>query len=303
MDMNSSLFIDLVEPTMRTVFDGSYRRKEPQWSQIFKKMPGQKARFHESTMLFGFGLALETGEGVPVSSDQGGISYRVRMVFRKYALSFGLTEEMMDDIQAIDIAAAMSRHLATSMWETAEVVHVDVLNRSQDTSYLGGDGVTLLNTAHPKAVGGTYSNRLTSPADLSEGSLEQLLIQIDTAVDDRGNRIDLSSTKLIVPPELKFDALRILRATLQTGTNSNDPNVIRSIGALPDTPTIMTRLTLANSYFIQTDIDNGLVHYDRYGVRRKMEGDFETGNMRFKSSMRFVCGWEDARGIYGSHGI
>jgi hypothetical protein len=270
---------------------------------MFTRQSGQKARYQESLQTFGFGLAQETPEGGAVSADQGGVSWTVRFTYKKYTLSFGLTEEMMEDSNSLDLLASHTRHLAFSMRETEEIVHADIFNRSQDSSYVGGDGATLLATDHPMAIGGTWSNRLTNPADLSEASLEALLIMLMTAKDDRGKQIKLRAGKIIIPPQRYFDAIRILRSTLQSGTANNDPNALRSTDSLPSTPTVLTRCTLPNSYFLQTTARNGLKHYSRYDMRKKMEGDFSTGNMRSKAATRYVAGWEDPRCLYGSHGV
>ncbi len=303
MEMNSTLFADLVEPILSKKFDGLYNSMKPEWSQIFTQEEGMKARFQETTLMFGFGLAREKPEGTTIESDQAGISYRVRMVFATYALSFAITEEMMEDSRDIDIASTCSQYLAKSMFETREIVHADVLNRSEDSSYLLGDGQTLLSASHPLGIGGTWSNKLASPADLSEASLEDLLTMLSKAVDDRGNKIPLAAEDLIVPPDLWFDSIRILRSTLQAGTANNDPNAIRSTSALPNTPIKITRLTEESGYWIKTNSPNGLMSYRRRGIKKGMEGDFSTGNMRYKSSERYTCGVENPRCLWGSLGI
>lgn len=303
MDMNSTMFSDLVEPTLNRIFDGTYAKLPPEWSQIFTVEEGQRARFQETTLLYGLGLAVEKPEGMGVASDQGGISYRVRMTYRTFGLSFGLTEEMIEDSASLSLGATFSEHLAKSMYETKEYVHADIFNRSDNGSYVLGDGQPLLSASHPFAIGGAWSNQPPSPADLSEAALESLLIQIKLAKDDRGLPIALKAEDIIVAPQLWYDALRILRSTLQSGTSNNDINAIRNSNSLPNNPISLTRTTKSSGYWIKTNSPNGLKHYRRRAIKKGMEGDFDTGNMRYKATERYVCGVENPRCIFGSTGI
>jgi hypothetical protein len=303
MDMNSTMFSDLVEPILNKIFDGTYDAMQPEWSKIFDVEEGQKARFQETTLLYGFGLAVEKPEGTGIATDQGGISYRVRMIFRTFGLAFGLTEEMVEDSSTLNLGATFSKHLAKSMFETKEFVHADVFNRSGSNTFLLGDGQPLLSASHPLAVGGTWSNQLASPADISEAALEALITQIKTARDDRGLNIPLKAEDIIVSPGLWFDTLRILRSTLQSGTANNDPNVLRDTNTLPREPITLTRCTQTSGYWIKTNSPNGLKHYRRRAIKKGMEGDFDTGNMRYKATERYICGVENPRCIFGSLGI
>lgn len=300
--MNSAQFKDIVEPLLNKVFDGLYKQTEDEWTPIFKVEQGIQRRFQEDVVLAGFGVAQEKPEGTPFVYDNGGQAYTVPYVHKTYGLAFALTEELMEDGDHISIGRTYSEQLARSMKESKEIVHANILNRAFSNSFAGGDGVSLLNTAHPLFQGGTFSNKLSVAAQLSEASVEQLLIQIRNAVDERNKKISLKGRRLIVPPSLMFTAERILRSTLRSGTGNNDINAMKNMGMLPDGIHVMSRLTSATAYYIQTDALRGLMHYTRSAVRRGMEGDFETSSMRYKSRERYAAGWTDPRGLYGSEG-
>lgn len=302
-NMTSAQFSDLVEPLNNTIFDGVYDEYPEEWSQIFMKKQGKQARYQETAVVFGFSTAREKPEGQNVVTDYGGIHYRSRATFKVFALGFAITEEMMEDSESLDLGAHYAGELARALKQTKEIFHADILNNSEVAGYEIGDGVTLLNSSHPYAVGGTFSNRLESPADLSEASLEALLIKVRTAKNDRGRPIRLTAKDLIVPPELEYAAIRLLRSTNQTGTANNDVNAIRNSNKLPVDPMVMTYITQSNAYWIHTDAPNGLMHYWRRQVKRGMEGDFATGNMHYKASERYVALAEGPRCVFGTLGV
>lgn len=301
VQMNSMEFRSVVEPLLNDCFDGIYESLPRQWSQVFKVETALPRRYQEDPILSGFGSAVRKEEGQGVTYDAGREAYRVRFVQKTYALAYAMTEELIEDGDHLSIGKIYSEHLALAMEECREIVHAQILNRAETAGYLGGDGVTLLSTAHPLVSGATFSNRLTTAANLSEASLEQLLTQIDNAVDERGKRINLQSVKLIVAPGNRWNAHRILKSTKRVGTADNDANAIKDMGVLSDI-VVMTRLTNAQQYFIQTNAPRGLVCKDRAKLRRSMEGDFETGNMRYKARFRFEPNWIDPRCLFGSAG-
>lgn len=303
MVMTSSQFADLVEGPTKAIFDGQYRRHQAEWSVIFSSKAGKKARFQDLTVLYGLGPAPEKYEGQQISVDQGGIAYRVRGVFKNFAIMCGITEEMRDDAEGVSTAAWLGKETAKSLQETKEIVHADIFNRAANSSYVHGDGKTLIATDHPFGIGGTYSNRLASAADLSEASLESLGIMIWNAKDDRGLPMMLKVTRLIVAPKNGYNATRILRSTLQSGTANNDVNAIRTTNTIPADPFILHRLTQENAYFLQTDAEHGLCHYTRNGVQRGMEADFTTGNVFWKASERYLALVEGSRSVFGDMGI
>jgi hypothetical protein len=301
--MNSAAFADVVEPILNEAFDGVYTQATPEWSEVFETRKGTPRRFHEEPVLYGFEAAPEKGEGAEILEDSGGIAYRTRYVYKTYAISFALTEELIEDGEHMSMGALYSRHMATAMTESKELVHADVFNRAETSGYELGDGVTMLNTAHPLAGGGTFANTLAVAADLSEAALEDLLILQGKAVDERGNRIRLRTKKIVVPVDLQFVAHRLLNSINQAGTANNDINAIRSMSVIPSAPCVMSRLTLAKSYFLITDAPHGFSHFPRAKIKRAMEGDFKTGNMRYKARERYTAGVGDPRAVYGDLGL
>lgn len=300
--MNSMQFRDIVSPILNDVFDGLYNKLPPEWSNVFTVERALPRRYQEDPVLYGLGNAVEKAEGQAITYDDGGEAYRARYNQKVYALAFALTEELMEDGEHISVGKVYTEHLARSMLETAEIVHANILNNAFDSAYPGGDGVSLSNSAHPLAQGGTFSNILATPANLSEAALEQLLTQINLAVDDRGKKIALNATQLVYPADLHWQATRLLQSVLRTGTANNDINAIKYDGAIPKMQ-MMRRLTSSKAYWIQTDAPRGLIHKTRRAITRAMEGDFNTGSMRYKSSERYAVGWTDPRCVFGSAGV
>jgi hypothetical protein len=217
-------------------------------------------------------------------------------------MKFAITQEAVEDNLYHQLGARYARALARSMRETKEVIAANILNRAFSGSYLGGDGKALLATDHPLLFGGTLSNKLATAADLSESSLEDLAIMIRTLVDDRSLPMAAKATRLIIPPQLMFEAARLVRSTYRPATGDNDINAIRSLGILGEDPHVVTRLTDTDAFFIKTDVMDGLKHFQRVNLQRGSEDDFNTGNMMYRARERFSFGWSDPRGLVGSEG-
>ena len=227
-------------------------------------------------------------------------------MFKRYnhetiALGFSITEEAIEDNLYDSLSARYTKGLARAMAYTKQVKAAAVLNNGFNSSYVGGDGVSLFSSAHPLVNGGTNSNAPSTPADLNETSLENAVIQIAAWTDERGLLIAAKPKKLIVPPPLQFVATRLLETKLRVGTNNNDINAIENNGSIPEGYTINHFLTAPNAWFLTTDVPNGLKHFERTPLQNSMDGDFDTGNVRYKSRERYSFGWSDPLGIYGTY--
>ena len=250
----------------------------------------------------GFGAAPTKSEGSAVTFDDAQEVYTARYTNETIALAFSLTEEAVEDNLYDRLSARYTRALARSMAHTKQVKAAAILNNAFDSSYTGGDGLELISTAHVLANGNTFRNEPSTAADLNETSLENGLIDVSNFVDERGLKIALRGMKLVVPAQLQFIADRLLKSELRPGTADNDINAVRSMGMLPQGYTINHFLTDTDAWFMMTDAPNGLKHFQRTPIRTAMEGDFDTGNVRYKARERYVFGWSDPRGIYGSPG-
>ena len=299
--MRSTDFRSIVEPILNECFDGVYDLREDEWSRVFREQEGIPRNYHEEPVLYGFGAAPQLPDGTPVSYQQGGVLFLQRYVYNVYGLAFALTKVLVEDGDHIRIGQVYAKHLAQSLIETKETLSANVLNRAFNSSYPGGDGVSLLNSAHPLVNGGTNANTPTTAADLNETSLENAVIQIAAWTDERGLLIAARPKKLIVPPALMFVATRLLETELRVGTNNNDINAIKNNGAVPEGYTVNHFLTATNAWFLTTDVPNGLKHFERTPLANSMDGDFDTGNVRYKSRERYSFGWSDPLGIYGSY--
>ena len=299
--MNSSQFRDIVSPILNVEFDGIYDMGKNQWKEVFTEIKGTERNQHLEPVLSGFGAAPLLPDGMPVSYDSGQELFMARYVYYVYGLAFALTLVMYEDGDHINLGKIYSQHLANAMLETKETVAANILNRAFNSSYIGGDGVSLVNTAHPGANGVTYSNQLATPSALSQTSLEQILIQIKQATDDNGKKINLTPTKLIVSPANMFQAQVLLKSALRTSTNNNDINPIQT-SKLQAEPVVMTRLTSNTAWWVQTDAPHGLQVAMRRKLSKTMEGDFETDSMRYKATERYAIGWTNPRCVYGTAG-
>jgi hypothetical protein len=298
MAMNRAQFAKMLEPGLNTLFGLEYDSYPPEYSAVFSANNSQKA-YEEDVLLEGFGAAPVKNEGASVSYDSASQQWTARYQHETVALAFSITEEAEEDGLYGSIAARYAKALARSMASTKEIKAANVLNNATSTS--GGDGVSLLNTAHPTRSG-NQSNTLATAADLSETSLEQILIQISDMKDDRGLRIAAQGQMLVIPTAYAFVAERLLESQLRTSTADNDINAIRSGGYLPKGYHVMRRLTDSDSFFVLTDVPDGLKHFQRSALKKGMEGDFETGNVRYKVRERYSFGFTDWRGIFGTEG-
>ena len=300
--MRSQDFRSIVEPILNEAFDGVYDQRKDEWKQIFKVQEGIKRAYHEEPVMFGFGSAPELPEGMPVTYQSGGVLFNKRYIYKVYGLAYALTKVLVEDGDHIAIGQVYSRHLAQSLIETKETIGANIVNRSFNASYPGGDGVSLINTAHP-IVGGTFSNQLATAANLSQTAVEQLLIQIRNAVDNNGKRINLTPTQLVLSSTNIFQGEVILKSALRTGTNNNDINPVKSMNMLSKGQANLSRLTSTTAWWIQTDAPEGMKFLNRRSLDRSMEGDFETDSMRYKATERYDMGWTDPRAMWGTPGV
>ena len=298
MAMNRASFAKLLEPGLNTLFGLEYDSYPSEYEAVFSSNTSQKA-YEEDVLLAGFGAAPTKNEGASVSYDDAGQQWTARYQHETVALAFSITEEAEEDGQYGSIASRYTKALARSMSSTKEIKAANVLNNA--TSANGGDGTTLLSTAHP-TQNGNQSNTLATAADLSETSLESILIQIADMKDDRGLRVAAQGTQLVIPTAYTFVAERLLESQLRTGTADNDINAIKSGGYLPKGYHVMRRLTDSDAFFVTTDVPDGLKMFQRSPMKKGMEGDFETGNVRYKVRERYSFGATDWRGIFGSEG-
>jgi hypothetical protein len=300
--MRSTDFRSVVEPILNEVFDGVYQQRADEWNMVFREQKGIPRNYHEEPVLYGFGAAPELPDGMAVSYQSGGVLFLQRYLYKVYGLAFSLTKVLVEDGDHIRIGQTYAKHLAQSLIETKETLGANILNRAFNAAYPGGDGVALVSTSHP-IVNGTFSNQLTTPAALSQTSLEQLLIQIRNAVDNNGKRIRLTPKKIVTGPSNVFQAEVLLKSVLRAGTADNDINPVKSMGLLSDGQANLSRITSTTAWWVQTDAPEGLKLLMRRGLEKSMEGDFETDSMRYKATERYVFGWTDPRGVYGTAGV
>ncbi len=300
--MRSTDFRSIVEPILNEAFDGVYDQRADEWKQVFVQQQGIPRNYHEEPVLYGFGAAPELPDGTAVTYQAGGVLFLQRYVYKVYGLAFALTKVLVEDGDHIRIGQTYAKHLAQSLIETKETLCANVLNRAFTPGYIGGDGVTLVANNHPIAAG-TFSNQLTTPANLSQTSLEQILIQIRNAVDNNGKRIRLNPEKLVVSPSNVFQAEVLLKSVLRTGTADNDINPVKSMGLLAGGQANLSRLTSTTAWWVKTDAPEGLKLMMRRGLEKSMEGDFETDSTRFKSTERYAVGFTDPRTVFGTPGV
>ncbi len=300
--MRSTDFRSIVEPILSECFDGVYDQRSDEWSTVFREQTGIPRNYHEEPVLYGFGAAPELPDGTPVTYQQGGVLFLQRYVYKVWGLAFALTKVLVEDGDHIRIGQVYAKHLAQSLIETKETLCANVLNQAFNSSYTGGDGVSLISSAHP-IVNGTFSNLLSTAANLSQTSLEQMLIQVRQAVDNNGKKIRLQPLKLVVAPGNVFQAEVLLKSVLRTGTANNDVNPVKSIGLLPEGASVLSRLTSSTAWWVQTDAPEGMKMMMRRSLEKTMEGDFETDSMRYKATERYIPGWTDPRSMYGTSGV
>ena len=300
MAISRSQLVKELEPGLNALFGLEYKRYENEHEEIFDKETSERA-FEEEVMLSGFGNAAIKAEGSGVSYDQANETFTARYTHNTIALAFAITEEAIEDNLYDRLASRYTKALARSMANTKQVTAANVLNNGFSTSYPGGDGSPLFSTTHA-TIAGTFQNTLTTAADLNETSLEQSLIDIANFTDERGLKVAAQGMKLIIPVQLQFTADRLMKSAGRVGTSDNDINAIRNMGMISGGYTVNHFLTDSDAFFIKTDVPNGLKMFVRSPIKTAMEGDFDTGNVRYKARERYSFGFSDPRCVYGSQG-
>ena len=302
MAISRSQLVKELEPGLNALFGLEYNRYENQHAEIYTNETSDRA-FEEEVMLSGFGNAQVKGEGAGVSFDDAQETFTARYTHETVALAFAITEEAIEDNLYDRLAARYTKALARSMSNAKQVKSVEpLINGLPSTDkFDSGDGVSLFNTAHP-TVNGSFKNTLTTQADLNETSLEQSMIDIAKMTDERGLRIAARGLKMIIPSELQFTAERLMKSQGRTGTADNDINAIVSMGMVPQGYRINNYLTDSDAFYIITDVPNGMKMFTRAPLNTAMEGDFDTGNVRYKARERYSFGVSDPRGIFGVEG-
>jgi hypothetical protein len=300
MAISRSQLVKELEPGLNALFGLEYKNYADEHTQIFDIENSDRA-FEEEVMLSGFANASVKPEGSSVNYDTAQESFTARYTHETLALAFSITEEAIEDNLYDRLASRYTKALARSMANAKQVKGANVLNNAFDSSFTGGDGVELCSAVHP-IVAGTFKNELSTSADLNETSLEQALIDIAAMTDERGLKIAAKGVKMIIPSALQFTAERLMKSQGRTGTADNDINAVGSMGMIPQGYVVNHYLTDTDAFFIKTDVPNGLKMFVRAPVKTSMEGDFETGNVRYKARERYSFGFSDPRGIFGSPG-
>jgi hypothetical protein len=288
-------------PGLNALFGLEYATYGEQHKEIYETESSERS-FEEETKLSGFSAAPVKNEGSAIAYDNAQEVFTARYTHETIALGFSLTEEAIEDNLYDSLATRYTKALARAMAYTKQTKAAAVLNNGFNSSFPGGDGVSLFNTAHPLVSGGTNSNTPATPADLNETSLEAAVIQIAAWTDERGLLIAAKPVKLVVPPSLQFVATRILETELRTATADNDINALRNNRSIPGGYTVNNYLTDTDAWFLTTDVPNGLKHFVRTPMSQSMDGDFDTGNVRYKARERYSFGWSDPLGMFGSPG-
>jgi hypothetical protein len=288
-------------PGLNALFGLEYARYGEEHKEMYETETSERS-FEEETKLSGFSAAPVKNEGSAIQYDNAQEAWTTRYNHETIALGFAITEEAIEDNLYDSLSARYTKGLARAMAYTKQIKAASVLNNGFSSAYVGGDGVALFSSQHPLVNGGTNSNTPATQADLNETSLEAAVIQIAAWTDERGLLIAAKPKKLILPPALQFVATRLLDTSLRVGTNNNDINALKNNGSIPEGYTINHYLTDSNAWFLTTDVPNGLKHFVRTPLQNSMDGDFDTGNVRYKARERYSFGWSDPLGIYGSSG-
>jgi len=289
-----------LEPGLNALFGLEYNRYENEHSAVFEEESSDRA-FEEEVMLAGFSTAPVKEEGSSITFDDAQETYTARYTMETIALAFSITEEAIEDNLYDRLASRYTKALARSMAQTKQIKAASILNNAFSTSSPIGDGAALCSSSHP-SISGNQRNQLSTAADLNETSLEQMLIDISGITDERGLKVAIRGMKLIIPKELQFIAERLMATNLRTGTADNDTNAIKSMGMVPEGAVVNHFLTDTDAYFIKTDAPNGFKLFNRSPIKTAMEGDFDTGNMRFKARERYSFGVSDWRCVFGTAG-
>ena len=288
-------------PGLNALFGLEYTTYQQEHKEIYETEKSERS-FEEETKLSGFSAAPVKNEGSAIAYDNAQEAFTARYNHETIALGFSITEEAVEDNLYDSLSARYTKALARAMAYTKQVKAAATLNNAFSSSYVGGDGVALISTSHPLVSGGVNSNRPATAADLNETSLENAVIQIAAWTDERGLLIAAQPKKLVIPPALQFTATRLLETNLRVGTADNDINALKNNGSIPQGYCINHFLTDTNAWFLMTDVPNGLKHFERAALANSMDGDFDTGNVRYKSRERYSFGWSDPLGIFGSPG-
>jgi hypothetical protein len=288
-------------PGLNALFGMEYNRYGEEHKEIFETESSERS-FEEETKLSGFSAAPVKNEGSAIAYDNGQEAWTARYTHETIALGFSLTEEAIEDNLYDSLSSRYTKALARAMAYTKQTKAAAVLNNGFSSTYKGGDGVELFSTLHPLVSGGVNSNEPSTPADLNETSLEAAVIQIAGWTDERGLLIAAKPRKLIVPPPLQFVATRLLETELRVGTTDNDVNALKTNGSIPEGYRVNHFLTDPDAWFLTTDVPNGLKHFVRSPMSTSMDGDFDTGNVRYKARERYSFGWSDPLGVFGSPG-
>jgi len=300
MAISRAQLVKELEPGLNALFGLEYKNYANEHAAVFDTENSDRA-FEEEVMLSGFANAAVKPEGSAVNYDAAQETFTARYTHETLALAFSITEEAIEDNLYDRLASRYTKALARSMANAKQVKAANVLNRGFNSSYTGGDGLELFSTAHV-IVSGTEQNELSTAADLNETSLEQAMIDIAALTDERGLKIAAQGRKMIVPSALQFTAERLLKSVGRTGTADNDISAVVSMNVIPQGYVVNHYLTDTDAWFVKTDVPNGLKHFVRAPIKTAMEGDFETGNVRYKARERYSFGWSDWRGIFGSPG-
>ena len=300
MAISRSQLVKELEPGLNALFGLEYKNYANEHEEIFSKENSDRA-FEEEVMLSGFGNGQVKPEGQSINYDAATETFTARYTHETLALAFSITEEAIEDNLYDRLASRYTKALARSMANAKQVKAANVLNRAFNSSYTGGDGLELCSTAHV-LVAGTEQNELSTAADLNETSLEQAMIDIAALTDERGLKIAAKAVKMIIPSALQFTADRLMSSAQRVGTADNDINAIRNMGMIPGGYTVNHYLTDTDAFYITTDVPNGMKHMERAPLTTKMEGDFDTGNVRYKARERYSFGVSDPRCVFGSPG-
>lgn len=298
--ITSSSFAKLLWPGLNSIWGKEYNDYPVEWDKLFEKNTSDRA-YEEDLGLSSFGLANVKAEGAPITYDTERQGFTSRYNHVVYALGFIITREIYEDDQYGKVGAQKAKALARSMRQTKETNGANIYNRAFNPNYVGGDGVSMINAAHPNVAGGTFSNQIAVASDLSEAALEQAVIDIAGFRDDRGLLIAAKPEKLVIPYQQQFEAKRILGADGRVGTDLNDPNVLKDLGIFSNV-VINHYLTDPDAWFILTSVKDGVKYFERRGDQFEMDNDFDTENAKFKATARYSFGWSDPRAVYGSQG-
>jgi hypothetical protein len=298
--INTSSFAKALWPGVNAWYGKAYNEYEVEFEKLFDKNTSTRA-YEEDVGLSSFGLAIQKPEGSAIAYDQERQGFTNRYTHAVFALGFIITREIMEDDLYDVVGQNKAKGLAYSIRQTKEILGANVYNRAFNSAYVGGDGQALLSAVHPNVAGGTWSNLIATPSDLSEAALEQAVIDIASYTNDRGLRIAVKPKSLVIPYQLQFEAARILKTVGRVGTDNNDINALNNMGMFKDV-IVNHYLTDPDAWFIRTDVPNGMKYFSRRDDEFAMDNDFDTENAKFKASFRASWGWTDPKGLYGSQG-